>query len=187
MGQTDYHQVATVPPGKHDPFCDRSNLRLAVTQELALAIVFSSLLTNNRWWWLKLSSWQQRGEAARPLERFRACGTIWILFNITLMACSQREWQRMILCCFQSTSLISIVGRSFIQKECAKLGSAVITAHLWALWTEIVHFPSESSSRPIIRIILGTPEYPVVTASSESISQSHRSCPEPKQLHHSVT
>ena len=42
------------------------------------------------------------------------------------------------------------------QKECAKLGSTIITAHLWALWTKIVHFPSESLCRPIIRIILGT-------------------------------
>lgn len=41
-------------------------------------------------------------------------------------------------------------------KECAKAGSAITSAHLWASWTEIVHFPSESICRPIIRIILGT-------------------------------
>lgn len=74
-----------------------------------------------------------------------------------------------------------------ISKECAKLGWAIITAHLWVSWHEIVHFPSEIICRPIIRIILGKPEYPVVTASSESIWHCHRSCPEPKQWHHSVT
>lgn len=36
IGQTDYHRGATVPPGKHRPLCDQSNLRPPVIQELAL-------------------------------------------------------------------------------------------------------------------------------------------------------
>lgn len=189
MGQTDYHQGATVPPGKHHPFCDRCNLQLLVTQagagSQARRLFRVSILRNN-WWRFQLCSWQRKKKEktiwTRPFELLRGCETAsrWILFNVTLVARSQRE-------CFQSIELISEVGFSFLQKECAKLGAAIITAHLWASWNEIVHFPSESVCRPIIRIILGTPGYPVVTASSESISRSHRSCPELKQLRHSPT
>ena len=187
MGQTDYHRGATVPPGKQHPFCDRYNLQLLVTQAGAGcsgSAVCSGLLfwgTTDDDFNFVLDSEKKKekrkafepghlsywGDAKRLPDGFCLTSPWWLALKEN--ASSLSSW-------------FSEAGFSFLQKECAKLGAAIITAHLRASWTEIVHFPSESICRPIIRIILGTPGYPVVTASSESISRSRRSCSGPKQL-----
>lgn len=184
----------SVPPAKHGPLCD--HLRLPVTQELVHRLYSQHLFWVVSWQisddhlnfifdqkkqqkTTHQANWKIQGLRNHFPDGFYLTSPWWL-------ALKERCW-RIILCCFSFIWLISNVGCPFIQKECAKLGSAIMSAHLWASWTKIVHFPSESICRPIIGIILGTPEYPVVTASSaESTSQSHRSCPAPKQLHHSV-
>lgn len=166
MDATDYQQGATVPPGKHHPFCDWSNLWPASgpgpgSQALVSAFVLSSALLTNNWWWFNLSHLTRTKENL-PGRHLKAAGFLkpfpdWFYLYATLMARSQRECQRKNLHCCWSILLISKAGCFFIQEECAKLGWVIITVHLWALWTKIVHFPSESICRPIIRIILGKP------------------------------